>query len=503
METVILIITIALLFLVIFFIASYLKRCASKMKEGERRYRTFLEGASDGILIVKKGVIKYVNKALLDLTGYKEEEMIEKGVFSFFSEEDRGSFYRYYSKRKDNRKESLFYEGKIIGKRGNQIDIEMSMGVVKHKGFSEELIIFRDVRKKKKLEEIFSHQEERFRALTENTPDIIARFDKECRYIYVNPAAEKEYGISKKEFFWKTEKDLDLPKERFIATAEAIRSVFKARRTTTFYSEVEFKKGIKHYYTTLIPETTKGGDVRSVLSISRDITEVREIDKIKSEFISLTSHQLKSPLSIVRWSAISLLEESKLEGEDRDALENIYNATKEMIKLSDAFVNVTALDLGLFVFNPREVDLVQLAKSIVKEYEVTLKSKKIEMEENYSSIPLLTIDPHTVKIILHGTLSNAIDYTAEGGKVSFFMNKEKGNLVIKVEDNGCGIKKEDQNKIFEKFYRTEEAKKIKSYGTGLNMYIIKSILKKKKGEIAIDSPNEQGGTSVTIIFPVE
>ncbi len=489
-------------FAAILFAVFYLAKCAKKMKEGERRYRTFVEGANDGIVIVEKGVIKYVNPAILNLTGHSKEDMLERGIFSFFSADDRGNFYRYYSKRKKH-SNSIFYEGKIVGKNGAEIDIEMSMGVVEHKGFSEEMIIFRDVRKKKKLEEIFSHQEERFRALTENTPDIIARFDKECRYLYVNPAAEREFGISKKEFFWKKEGDLDLPGNKFIATAEAVTSVFKTKKTTTFYSEVEFKSSIKHYHTTLIPETTKDGSVRSVLSVSRDITEVRDLDKIKSEFISLASHQLKSPLSIVRWSSISLLEESNLQGEDREALENIYNATKEMINLSDAFVNVTALDLGLFVFNPREMDFVELTKTIVKEHKNIIENKKINLKENYPSISPVIIDPHTAKTILRTLLSNAFDYTHEGGEVSISLKKEGESMVIRVDDNGCGIKKEDQEKIFERFYRTEEAKKIKGYGTGLNMYITKSILKKKGGSISVESPNEQGGTSVEVSFPVE
>ncbi|GEM_PF-1614993 len=484
-------------------VALWVNKFIRRMREGERRYTTLVEGASDGVMIVRKGDIKYANPALLKLTGYKN--LAGKNIYSLFGKDS--DFHEYYEKKKKGSQFSNFYEGKIENARGKCIDVEISIGTVEYEGFAEELIIVRDTTKKKKMEEIFSYQEEKFRTLAENTPDIIARFDKECRYIYVNSAAEKEMGIDKKDFFWKTERDLNFSEERARATCEAVQSVFKNKERTSFYSEVEFESGIKHYYTFLVPETAKDGKVRSVLSISRDITEVREIDKAKSEFISITSHQIKSPLSVIRWCSISLLEDETFDvkEEHREAMENIYDSTKKLVRLSDAFLNVTALDLEMFVFNPKETDIVGLAKSIVDEYRDQVNEKEIKLEENYSSIPQIIIDPYTIKIILRSLLSNAVNYTEEKGNISFSLIEEGENdIVFYVGDDGCGIKKEEQGKIFQKFFRTETAKEVKSYGSGLDLYIVKSIVDKKGGKIFVESPNSKygKGAAFKIVLPV-
>ncbi len=496
-----------LMHFIIILIMVKLKLSLDDLRNSEKRYKTLIEKANDGVVLLNNGNIKYINPVFLTMLGCSEKEIINRKIFSIFTKKDRDEFRKHYKKIISGKNVSPFYEAKIIDCRGNYLNLEMSVTQILDNGKREELVIFRDITKRKKVEEILHYQEEKFKALSENIPDIIARFDEEGRYVYVNTAAEKHYGLQKKDFFWKTEKDLNLFKGNSNTFTETIKFVFATKKASSFYNETVDTDNKRYYYTILVPEMTKEGTVRSVLSVSRDITEVREIDRAKSEFISLTSHQLRSPLSVIGWCGISLLrdEDLHLTEEQREYMERIYEANRDMIKITDAFINATMLDLGVFVFNPEEVDVVALFKSLVDEYRDAMDKKDIRITAKYNSFDKVNVDPRTIKIIMRSLLSNAVDYTDKGGEISLSLIKgENNDIIFRVGDSGCGIDKEDQSKIFEKIYRTERSKKIKSYGTGLDMYIIKSIMNKKGGSISVESPNPEfkKGTAFTVTFPL-
>ncbi len=483
-----------------------LKISIDNLRESEERYRILVENANDGIIMTKKEVISYVNPALLDMIGYAREEIIGKDILSLFKD-DNGSARNYYKKRKNGEKTFPLYEGEIRSSSGKYISVEMSTASVTHKGIYGELIIIRDISKRKKIEEVLRYQEEKFRTLSENTPDIIARFDRDCRYVYINPAGEREYERPKKDFFWKREEDLNLSDDSSRALNDAISTVFKTKKATSFYKELFLKDKKKDFYTILVPELDERGEVRSVLSISRDITEIREIDKAKTEFISLTSHQLRSPMSIISWCITSLMQDDDLtlNEEQKSHVQSIYESNRKLIKITDAFINATMLDLDVFVFNPEDTDVIRLVKYVIGEYEDLMSQKNIDLIESYRSFSSLSVDSRMIKIILRSLISNAVDYTQSGGKISVSVHKrDENSVIIRVGDSGCGVSVEDGKNIFKKFYRSKEAKNIKSYGTGLDMYIIKSILDKRGGEISLESPNVEfgKGTAFTVTIPV-
>ncbi|MCF7845261.1 MAG: PAS domain-containing sensor histidine kinase [Candidatus Pacebacteria bacterium] len=347
----------------------------------------------------------------------------------------------------------------------------------------------------KKIEDVFNQQERRFRAITDNTPDMIARFDEDCRYVYVNKTMEDIFGMSQKDFFWKNDAELGIKGERTPLFCEAINYVFNKKEKKEFYFEENIKNERRYFYTILIPEFFQDGSVASALSITRDITEIKEIDQIKSEFISITTHQLRSPLSAINWCSQALLSEESGElGEDqRNYLENIREATKKLIKITDVFLQTTILDLEMFIINPEEVEVADFLKKIVKNFKEKIEEKKIKLTEEYNDSVVLENDPRALNIIFQNMILNAVEYSPENGLVDISLKKEKDTVVFEIGDNGCGIKEEDKNKIFAKFYRSEKARSIKAYGTGLDLYIVNELLLKMKGKIEVESPNPKFG----------
>ncbi len=472
----------------------------------EADYQKIVESVNDGVVIIDEAVIKYINPYAAEKLGYDRDFFINKNFLDFVYEEDKEKVRENYKRTMEGR-QTFLYDARLQKKDGNLVAVEIHAQKIEYEEKKVDLVVMRDVSARKKAEEVFHQQEERFHNVTENVPDIVARFDKEGRYVYINAAGEEAFGVPKEKFFWKTDYDLGINDERTEAFQDAIDFVFKIGRKKTFYSETLTGKERKYYYTVLVPEFFRDGEVNSVLSITRDITEIKEIDQIKSEFISITSHQLRSPLSIINWCSLSLLrgDAGSVSGEKKEYLERIHDSVKKLIKITDVFLNTTMLDLEMFTFNPRETDVVEVAKEIKGEFIEMAKRKNINFVEEYDDISLIRFDPRILKIIFRGVLSNAIEYTPEKGNVYFGLRKEKDeSLMLEVGDSGCGVPKEEKEKVFTKFYRAKVARNVKTYGTGLDLYLIKSILTKIGGSIEIQSPNPRfnEGTVFYIKIPI-
>jgi signal transduction histidine kinase len=301
--------------------------------------------------------------------------------------------------------------------------------------------------------------------------------------------------MSQKDFFWKNDAELGIKGERTPLFCEAINYVFNKKEKKEFYFKENIKNERKYFYTILIPEFFQDGSVASALSITRDITEIKEIDQIKSEFISITTHQLRSPLSAINWCSQALLSEEsgKLSEDQKNYIENIRESTKKLIKITDVFLQTTILDLEMFIINPENVEVAGFLKKIVKNFKEKIEEKKIKLTEEYDDSVILENDPRALNIIFQNMVLNAVEYSPENGLVDISLKKEKDNVIFEVGDNGCGIKEEDKNKIFAKFYRSEKARSIKAYGTGLDLYIVNELLLKMKGKIEVESPNPKFG----------
>ncbi len=469
-------------------------------------YKIIVGSAKEAIIIIDEGVITYVNQYTADVLGYEIEDFIGQSFLEFVADNYKKKVAEGHKKTMSGGN-TFIYEAEFKRKDGSILPGEIHAQTIEYNNKVVELALIRDITARKKAERVFHLQEERFHGVTENTPDIIARFDKECRYVYINAAGEKVFGIQKNDFFWKTDKDLGIDDERTKAFREAIDYVFKNRKKKDFYSTSLINDKRKHYYTILVPEFFKDGEINSVLSITRDITELREIDQIKSDFISITSHQLRSPLSVINWCVLSLLrgDAKDSEEDEREYLQKIQESTRKLIKITDVFLNTTMLDLEMFTFNLKKLNVIKLAEEVIREFNRDIEEKQIEFNTNFEDMPLFKVDPRVIKIVFRGLLSNAIDYTPEEGSIDFSLKQNKeGEIIFEVGDSGCGITKEDQGKIFNKFYRAEAAKNMRAYGTGLDLYLIKSILEEIGGDIKIESPNSkyQTGSVFRVRMPI-
>lgn len=229
--------------------------------------------------------------------------------------------------------------------------------------------------------------------------------------------------------------------------------------------------------------------------VFRDITQEREVDKAKSEFVSLASHQLRTPLSTISWYSEMLLagDVGKLSKDQVEYINEIYAGNKRMIDLVNALLNVSRIDLGTFMVEPEDVSLTELADSVIKEQMPQANEKKHSIKTNFAKkLPIFNGDPKLLRIIFQNLLSNAIKYTPEKGKIEVGIEKKKSKILIYIKDNGLGIPKAQQKKIFQKLFRADNVKVTDTQGTGLGLYLVKSIVEHSGGKIWFTSKLNSG-----------
>ena len=245
--------------------------------------------------------------------------------------------------------------------------------------------------------------------------------------------------------------------------------------------------------------------VVGAIEVFRDITREKEIDKAKTEFVSLASHQLRTPLSSINWLSEMFLngDFGNITEKQKQTVEIIYRSGLRMAELISALLNVSRLELGTFVVNLRPVAIGEMADETLAELEPQIKARNLKIIKEYSPEALsMNADPVLLKIVWQNLLSNAVNYALPQTSINVRIGKDKGGYLLEVRDQGIGIPKGNYSKIFTKLFRADNAQLFKTDGTGLGLYVTKMILDATGGKIRFDSI-ENRGTTFYVTLPIE
>jgi signal transduction histidine kinase len=225
--------------------------------------------------------------------------------------------------------------------------------------------------------------------------------------------------------------------------------------------------------------------------VAQDVSKHRQLNQAKTDFVAVASHQLRTPLSIIKWYVDYLVCEDAgtVNPEQKKYLIEVYRSNERLIELVNALLDVSRIDVGTFSIDPEPTDIIERAESALKAISKEIENKKVKLIKEYDQFPLLSLDPRLTKMVFQNILSNAVKYVSEEGTIKISIKKTERNVFIKISDSGCGIPREEQPKIFTKMFRGTNARKIESVGTGLGLYIVKAIIEKSGGKIWFHSPS--------------
>ncbi len=223
-----------------------------------------------------------------------------------------------------------------------------------------------------------------------------------------------------------------------------------------------------------------------------------ELDKIKTEFISVAAHQLRTPLSAVKWTLSLLIDENSenLSAGQRSLLLKGYESNERMIRLIDEMLVVTRIESGKMQFNFSFIHIEDLIDSVLLDFagQVHVRAMHLVFERSGAPLPHVNADPEKLRAVIQNLIENALNYTKDGGTVTLSARLENNFVRVQVKDSGIGIPLHQQAGIFNKFFRADNASKAKTDGSGLGLFVAKNIVDKHGGQIGFESAEGVGST---------
>ncbi|OGY18756.1 MAG: hypothetical protein A2900_02090 [Candidatus Chisholmbacteria bacterium RIFCSPLOWO2_01_FULL_50_28] len=338
----------------------------------------------------------------------------------------------------------------------------------------------------------------KFQLAVENASDQIIITDPQGSILYANKALEDTSEFTIGEVIGKNPGKLwggQMDKKFFEKLWDGIK-----REKKTFQGELTNKKKSGKTYIaalSITPILDKDGNVRFFVGIERDITKAKEVDRMKTEFISLASHQLRTPLSAIKWFTEMLLagDAGKLTKEQKEFLTQVYASNDRMIELVNALLNVSRIEEGRIAIEPVPTDLPELVSQVLTELTPKIKEKELQVVvSKHDKLPKITVDPKLIRQVYANLLSNAVKYTPEKGEIIIFISRKDDEIISQIQDSGYGIPKDQQQKVFSKFFRADNIRTVSTEGTGLGLYIVKSIVESSGGRIWFESAEGKGTT---------
>ena len=255
--------------------------------------------------------------------------------------------------------------------------------------------------------------------------------------------------------------------------------------------------------TTIFLESEKK-KIGSIIVV-HDITREKYIERLKSEFVSLAAHQLRTPLSEIKWSLGMFLDGDfgKLAKRQKSILAATFQSNEQLIALVNDLLNVSRIEEGKYIFKFSPVHMQDLVRKEWTSYQGTARAKKITFlfKEPSEPLPKIFGDEEKIRLVLQNLIDNAIRYTPSKGVVEIFLGASERDITLEIKDTGIGIPEQEKSKIFQKFSRASNAMELDTTGSGLGLFIAKNIVEAHRGKIWFDS-KENGGTSFHMILPI-
>lgn len=357
-------------------------------------------------------------------------------------------------------------------------------------------------------------------AILASIGDAVFAIDNEGKILLFNPSAEAISGFTSQEAIGKPYKDIlhfIFEKDRKLNDTFIKSALSGHLAQMKNHTKLIRKDGSEIYVAdSAAPIRDHADGVIGAIVVFRDVSKELVLEQAKSEFVSLASHQLRTPLSAINWYSEMLLngDAGKINKDQEEYMREIFDGNQRMIELVDSLLNVSRLEVGKLKNDPQHVSMIDLADSLQKEMQTSITAKKLVIERHLAEdLPTIYADPKLLRMIVQNILSNAIKYTPVAGKVTITMREATHSEIttaklrpgqpycfMSVSDTGFGIPKAQQSKIFAKLFRADNVRKLDVEGTGLGLYIVKEVTHKFGGNIWFESV-ESLGTTFYVVIP--
>jgi PAS domain S-box-containing protein len=478
----------------------------------EARYRSLVETAQAGIFqIGLDGSLLYVNKALADMAETPIEDLVGTKFFetNFLEENAKRNNLENLNKRlRGELPATDMFETTFTSRSGRKIPAIVGVSVIRDQDGKPQGLtgLVTDISERIILEEALEAERDRLDAMLTHVGDAVMVTDAERKIQFVNRAWEQLNGYPAEYVLGKDPSILQSGNHD-PAFYENIHT--EIYRGNTWEGEVVNRRrdgGTYDGALTITPVQDQSGEILNFVSVLHDISALKEVDRLKSQFVSDVSHELRTPLTNIRLY-LDLLKRVQEENKVARYLETLSRESERLANLIDDLLSLSRLDVGATPLSKSNVDINQLLESLVEDRESLASRKGLQLQlETKDTLPLLLGDERLLGQIFTNLLTNAMNYSPEGGKITMRTRcvrvEEQDWIIAEVNDTGMGIPLKEQSEIFQRFFRGEASRRSGAPGTGLGLAICQEIAKRHGGHIHVTSEGVPGkGTQFSVWLP--
>ncbi|WP_411880742.1 PAS domain S-box protein [Polaromonas sp. YR568] len=483
------------------------KRGEARLRDSEVMSRSITEGMAEGVITANfDDVVVEANAAALKLFGYSKEEIIGLDVGLLIPQHLRKQYKDFAAMLRAESKPLVVsgHEMRGLRKDGVQFAVSVSFGEVQVGGHRLFTALIRDITESRRISEALRASESQLRQVTDTVPALIAYLDTDQRFRFHNRAYEESFGLNSEQIAGRPLADV-LGPQVYEAVRDRVAEVLAGHTVRYERTQVTPEGERRHYAMQYFPRYGEGNDAARVIgffSLGTDITELRRIDRMKTEFVSTVSHELRTPLTSIRGS-LGLIS-GGVAGELPDAVKTLVaiakNNCERLIRLINDILDSEKIESGKLRLDLQVTDLRQLVQQALAANEGFATQHGVSLVMRAPDEPLhVRIDGDRMTQVLTNLLSNAVKFSPAGSPVEVRLSRTAQKVRAEVVDAGPGIPEEFSGRIFQKFSQADSSDTRQKGGTGLGLNISRALIEKMGGTIGFSS---KAGVGTTFFFEV-
>jgi PAS domain S-box-containing protein len=511
------------------------KKAEQKLKESEEKFRTITEHSSIGIIIIQDDKVKYVNKAMSDINEFTLDEMKEwspKELIINIHPEDRKQAIEYLKSRQTGDFTLPAYSSyRVITKGGKIKWIDSYSKSITYLGRFADLALITDVTEQNLARQEIKESEEKYRHLFENSPFSIVLLNDEGKIIDTNPKTTELFGYKKEDLVDKNYLNLmDIFPEETIPGLRLVQDLMSKGEPSNPITKPQitkiYNKEKKAMWVASELSTVNISGELMILAIIQDITEkklaeeklkeserilrqqnieLKELDRLKTDFISIAAHDLKTPLiSVGGYVDLILLREKGLKEEVKEDLNRVLNNVHRLDRYINRLLDVMKIEAKKVELVKREENIHKIIIDCLSDLEFQISQKDLTVNVDISKNLNMRVDNFRISQAILNLLSNAVKFTPKNGKIDIYINEEDERVLFKIKDSGKGLTPEEIQKLFGKFVTIEQS--VDGYstfdkGSGLGLYITRGFIEAHGGKIWVESKGRDLGAEFIFTLP--